>query len=139
MDFVTFAILVLIVGLLSAMTADIILDFEAIWNSLERGSGRDKQPPTKVVADLSWVNLVEDSSPLPEVDIIALAKSRIKEKPVISAGTKVRALLDGLGKSVQSAINYSNMTVRQLKSLAKERGLPKYGSLRKADLIAALQ
>lgn len=140
MDYVTFAILVLIVGLLSAMTADIILDFETIWNSFERSSGRDKQPPTKLkVANISWVNVVEDSQDEFEVDVVEIAKSRIKEKPAIQAGVKVRQLLDNLGKQIQSAINYSSMTIRELKAIAKERGLPKYGSLRKAELIAALQ
>lgn len=56
MDFVTIVIAVLIVGLLSAMTADFILDMETIWNnSLDddhRGSGRDEKPPTKLVAEL---------------------------------------------------------------------------------------
>lgn len=139
MDYVTFAILVLVVGLLACMTADVILDFENIWNSLdERGSGRiefEQSDLTK--ADISWVQVVEDE-PLPEVDVIALAKSRIKVKPVIQAGAKVRELLDNLGKSVQSAIDYSQLTIRELKAIAKERRLPKYGSLRKADLIAAL-
>ena len=122
------------------MTADIILDFETIWNSFERGSGRDKQPPTKLkVANISWVNVVEDSQDEFEVDVVEIAKSRIKEKPAIQAGVKVRQLLDNLGKQIQSAINYSSMTIRELKAIAKERGLPKYGSLRKAELIAALQ
>jgi len=117
------------------MTADIILDFQTIWNSLdldERGSGRIESGLTK--ADLSWIQMVEDE-PLPEVDVIQLAKSRIKSKPV-QAGAKVRALLDNLGKQL---VDYSNMTIRQLKAIAKERRLPKYGSMRKVDLIAALQ
>ena len=135
MEFTTVLIAVLIVGLLSAMTADIILDMETIWNSLdldERGSGRIESGLTK--ADLSWIQMVEDE-PLPEVDVIQLAKSRIKSKPV-QAGAKVRALLDNLGKQL---VDYSNMTIRQLKAIAKERRLPKYGSMRKVDLIAALQ
>lgn len=135
MDYVTFVIAVLIVGLLSAMTADIILDFETIWNSLdldERGSGR----VDLVKADLSWVQVVEDEPEIPQVDVIQLAKSRIKSKPVIQAGAKVRALLDNLGKQL---VDYSNMTIRQLKAIAKERRLPKYGSMRKVELIAALQ
>ena len=135
MEFTTVLIAVLIVGLAAAMTADIILDFETIWNSLdldERGSGRIESGLTK--ADLSWIQMVEDE-PLPEVDVIQLAKSRIKSKPV-QAGAKVRALLDNLGKQL---VDYSNMTIRQLKAIAKERRLPKYGSMRKVDLIAALQ
>jgi hypothetical protein len=138
MDYATFVILVLVVGLLSAMTADIILDAQSIWDSLDddhRGSGRDEKPPTKLVANLSWIQMVEDSEPLPEVDIIALAKSRIKVK----AGVKVRELLDNLGKQVQSAIDYSALTIRELKLIAKQRRLAKYGNLRKAELIAALQ
>ena len=139
MDFTAFVILVLVVGLLACMTADIILDFETIWNNSldldERGSGR----VDLVKADLSWIQMVEDEPEIPEVDIIELAKSRIKVKPVIQAGVKVRELLDSLGKQVQSAINYSNMNIRQLKAIAKERRLPKYGSMRKAELIAALQ
>jgi len=135
MEFTTVLIAVLIVGLAAAMTADIILDFQTIWNSLdldERGSGRIESGLTK--ADLSWIQMVEDE-PLPEVDVIQLAKSRIKSKPV-QAGAKVRALLDNLGKQL---VDYSNMTIRQLKAIAKERRLPKYGSMRKVDLIAALQ
>lgn len=136
MDYVTFVILVLVVGLAAAMTADIILDFQTIWNSLdldERGSGRIESGLTK--ADLSWIQMVEDEPEIPEVDVIQLAKSRIKSKPV-QAGAKVRALLDNLGKQL---VDYSNMTIRQLKAIAKQRGLAKYGSMRKADLIAALQ
>lgn len=139
MEFTTIVIAVLVVGLLSAMTADIILDFEAIWNNSldERGSGRDKQPATSLkVADLTWVQMVEDSQDEFEVDVIALAKSRVKSNQPVQAGTKVRALLDSLGKQL---VDYSQLTIRQLKAIAKERGLPKYGSLRKADLIAALQ
>jgi hypothetical protein len=136
MEFTTVLIAVLIVGLLSAMTADIILDMETIWNSLdldERGSGRIESGLTK--ADLSWIQMVEDE-PLPEVDVIQLlnAKSRIKSKPV-QAGAKVRALLDNLGKQL---VDYSALTIRQLKAIAKERGLPKYGSMRKAELVTAL-
>jgi Rho termination factor, N-terminal domain len=137
MEFTTVLIAVLIVGLLSAMTADIILDMETIWNSLDddhRGSGRDEKPPTKV-ADLSWVNLVEDEPEIPEVDVIQLAKSRTKSKPAIQAGVKVRQLLDNLGKQL---VDYSALTIRQLKAIAKERGLPKYGSMRKAELVTAL-
>lgn len=148
MDYVTFVILVLVVGLLSAMTADIILDAQSIWDSYavatsysldldERGSGRDKQPATSLkVADLTWVQMVEDEPEIPEVDVIQLAKSRIKSKPAIQAGVRVRALLDNLGKQL---VDYSNMTIRELKLIAKQRRLPKYGSLRKAELIAALQ
>lgn len=143
MDYVTFAILVLVVGLLACMTADFILDVQSIWDSYavaisssldddHRGSGRDEKPPTKVVADLSWVNLVEDEPEIPEVDVIQLAKSRIKVK----AGIKVRQLLDNLGKQL---VDYSALTIRELKAIAKERRLPKYGSLRKGELIAALQ
>lgn len=146
MDYVTFVILVLVVGLLACMTADVILDMETIWNSqFERGSGRVEsievsQPVVnKVVADLSWVNVVEDSEPLPEVDVIALAKSRQQSKPAIQAGVKVRELLDGLGKQVQALVDYSQLTIRELKAIAKERKLKGYGSLRKAELIAALQ
>lgn len=63
MDYSIFFCLVLIVGLASAMTADFILDMENIWNSFERGSGRDKQPPTKLkVANISWVNVVMDKA-----------------------------------------------------------------------------
>lgn len=136
MDFVTIVIAVLIVGLAAAMTADIILDFETIWNSLdldERGSGRIESGLTK--ADLSWIQIVEDEPEIPEVDIIELAKSRIKVKPVVQAGVKVRQLLDNLGKQL---VDYSNMTIRQLKAIAKERRLPKYGSMRKAELVTAL-
>lgn len=136
MEFTTIVIAVLIVGLASAMTADIILDFETIWNNSldldERGSGR----VDLVKADLSWVQCVEDEVQVDEVDIIALAKSRMKSKPVIQAGIKVRQLLDNLGKQL---VDYSNMTIRELKLIAKERRLPKYGSLRKGELIAALQ
>lgn len=141
MDYVTFAILVLVVSLAAAMTADIILDVQSIWHSLDddhRGSGRDEKPPTKI-ADLSWIQMVEDSQNESPIDVIALAKSRIKSKPAVQAGVKVRELLDGLGKSVQQLVDYSQLTIRELKAIAKERRLPKYGSMRKAELIAALQ
>ena len=139
MDYSIIFCLVLIVGLMSAMTADVILDMETIWKSLdERGSGRVEQPVVnKTIADISWVNLVGDEQSDVEVDIIALAKSRTKSKP--QAGLKVRQLLDGLGKQAQMLVDYSSLTIRQLKQLAKERKLKGYGSMRKADLIAALQ
>lgn len=146
MDYVTFVILVLVAGLLACMTADFILDMKSIWNNqFERGSGRVEsievsQPVVnKVVADISWVQVVEDSEPEIEVDVIQLAKSRVKSKPVVQAGVKVRELLDNLGKSVQQLVDYSALTIRELKAIAKERRLPKYGSMRKAELIAALQ
>lgn len=137
MEFTTIVIAALVIGLASAMTADVILDFETIWNNSldldERGSGR----VDLVKADLSWVNLVEDEPEIPEVDVIQLAKSRIK--PVVQAGVRVRALLDSLGKQAQQLVDYSALTIRELKAIAKQRGLAKYGSLRKAELIAALQ
>lgn len=147
MDFYTFIIASLIVGLFAVMTADIILDMETIWNGLEteRGSGRiekedyPERPRPNKIADISWVQIVEDSEPIPEVDIITLAKSRQKPKTAIQAGVKVRELLDGLSKSTQQLINYSAMNIRQLKAIAKQRRLPKYGSMRKAELILALQ
>lgn len=149
MDFYTFIIGLLIVGLFACMTADVILDLSDIWNGqvLEyRGSGRvedEKQEyperPRPIIATLDWINLIEDSEPVEEVDIITLAKSRQKSKPVIQAGTKVRELLDGLGKQVQQLVDYSAMTIRQLKAIAKERKLKGYGNLRKAELILALE
>ena len=137
MDFVTVLIAILVVGLFACMTADVILDMETIWNSQfeERGSGRIEEVSV-FKADISWVQAVEDEYSENEVDVIQIAKSRTKLKPVVQAGIKVRQLLDNLGKQVQ---DYSQLTVRQLKQLAKERGVAKYGSLRKADLIAALQ
>lgn len=142
MDYSVIFCLVLAVGLAAAMTADVILDMETIWNNA--GQSQDEvvetpEPAIKAVADISWVNVIEDSELLPEVDVIALAKSRIKVKPVIQAGVKVRELLNGLGKSVQQLVDYSTMTVVQLKAIAKQRAIPKYGSMRKAELIAALQ
>lgn len=143
MDYVTFAILVLVVGLLSAMTADIILDAQSIWDSLdldERGSGRIELEQSDLTkADLSWIQITQDEVQVDEVDIIALAKSRQKSKPAVQAGVKVRELLDSLGKQAQQLVDYSNMTIRELKLIAKQRGLAKYGSMRKAQLIAALQ
>ena len=147
MDGYTFVIAALLVGLFAVMTADIILDMETIWNSqleFERGSGRiekedyPERPRPNKIASLDWVNLVEDSEPIPEVDVIQLAKSRQKPK-VIQAGVKVRKLLDGLGKQVRQLVNYSSMTTRELKAIAKERKLKGYGNLRKAELILALQ
>ena len=146
----TFIIASLVVALFACMTADVILDMQSIWNSqleCERGSGRleavEKEDaperPRPVIATLDWINLVEDSEPMPEVDVIALAKSRQKSRPVIQAGVKVRELLDSLGKQVQELVDYSAMTIRELKAIAKERKLKGYGNLRKAELVLALQ
>ena len=142
-----FVIAVLVIGLSAAMTADFILDLENIWNSQFEVAQVElvqdelievSQPVVKLVATISWVNVIEDSQDEVQVDVIQLAKSRQKPKVVISAGVKARQLLDGLGKSVQALVDYSAMTVAQLKAIAKERRLPKYGSTRKAELIAAL-
>lgn len=147
MDFATFIIVALVLGLFACMTADFILDCQSTWNSqleLERGSGRVQDVasldnPHPIIATLDWVKLVEESEPIEEVDVIQLAKSRMKSRPAIKAGVKVRKLLDNLGKQVQQLVDYSQLTIRELKAIAKERRLPKYGSMRKADLIAALQ
>lgn len=145
MEFTTVLIAVLIVGLAAAMTADVILDMETIWNSqFERGSGRldavekEDAPERPVIADISWVSLVEDEQPIEEVDVIQLAKSRQKPKTV-QAGTKVRELLDNLGKSVQAVVDYSSMNIRQLKALASEFKIKGYGKMKKAELIFALE
>jgi hypothetical protein len=147
MEFTTVVIAVLVVGLFAAMTTDFILDLENIWNSqfeiaqvelVQDEVIEVSQPVLKAVATISWVNVAEDSQDEVQVDVIEIAKSRIKVKPVISAGVKVRQLLDSLGKSVQVLVDYSAMTIRELKLIAKERRLPKYGSMRKAELVAAL-
>lgn len=142
----TFIIASLVVGLFAVMTADVILDMETIWVSqFERGSGRleieekEDAPEKPRPANISWVNLVEDSEPEVEVDIIALAKSRQKSKPVIKAGVKVRELLDGLGKSVQELVDYSSMNIRELKKLASEFKIKGYGKMKKAELILVLE
>lgn len=146
----TFIIASLLAGLFAVMTADFILDMQSIWNSqleFERGSGKleieEKEDaperPRPIIADISWIQIVEDSEPEVEVDIIALAKSRQKSRPVIQAGVKVRELLDNLGKSVQQLVNYSTMTIRELKAIAKGRKLKGYGKMKKAELVLALQ
>lgn len=142
----TFIIASLLVALFACMTADVILDMQSIWNSqleFERGSGRlgeekEDYPERPRPATLDWVNLVEDEQPVEEVDVIQLAKSRMKSKPV-QAGTKVSELLDSLGKSVQQLVDYSSMNIRQLKALASQFKIKGYGKMKKAELIFALE
>lgn len=145
MDGYTFVIAALLVGLFAVMTADCILDMQSIWSQLEfdRGSGRlgeekEDYPERPRPATLDWVNLVEDEQPVEEVDLIQLAKSRMKSKPV-QAGTKVSELLDSLGKSVQQLVDYSSMNIRQLKALASQFKIKGYGKMKKAELIFALE
>ena len=146
MDFYTFAIALLVVGLFAIMSADIILDMQSIWNGLEteRGSGRiekedypEKPRPNKI-ATLDWVQVQETEVIEEVVDVIQLAKSR-QPKTVIQAGTKVRELLDSLGKSVQQLVDYSSMNIRQLKALASQFKIKGYGKMKKAELIFALE
>lgn len=49
--------------------------------------------------------------------------------------------LDASGDSAESseAVDYSSMTVTELKSIAKERGISGYSGMTKAELISALE
>lgn len=40
---------------------------------------------------------------------------------------------------MQMSVDYSSMTVVELKAIAKERGITGYSSMTKAELIAVLQ
>jgi hypothetical protein len=116
MDYSVFFCLVLILALFACMTADIILDLEVIWSN----AGQVQLPET-------------------EVNIIELAKEQMIPKLPIP-GSDLWANLDAqFEQSKCKELDYNSLTVRELKGIAKQRAIPKYGSMRKSELIAALQ
>ena len=118
MDYSVFFCLVLIVALFACMTADIILDMETIWNN----AGLFEVVQTDVV----------------EPELPGTKEQMIPKLP--NPGDNLWANLDAqFEQSKCKELDYNFLTVKELKAIAKERAIPKYGSMRKADLIAALQ
>jgi len=140
MDYSVFFCLVLIVALFACMTADIILDIETIWS--DAGLFEVVQTdviPNSRIADISWIEFVEPELPEPEVNVIQLAKEQMTPKLPIP-GSDLWSKLDAQFEQFKcKEIDYSSLTVKELKRIAKERAIPKYGSMRKSELIAALQ
>jgi len=140
MDYSVFFCLVLIVALFACMTADIILDIETIWS--DAGLFEVVQTdviPNSRIADISWIEFVEPELPEPEINVVQLAKERMIpkiSKPGDNLWRKVDAQFE---QSKFLHLDYSSLTVKELKRIAKERAIPKYRNMRKADLIAALQ
>ena len=69
------------------------------------------------------------------------AKATSAEKAPIKAGKKSKAVKAAPSKKLPVkavVVDYSKMTVAELKATAKEKGVQGYSSLKKADLIAAL-
>ena len=139
MELTTFLILALIVGLLASMTADVILDMETIWSNagLFEVVQTDVIPNSRI-ADISWIEFVEPELPETEINTIQLPKEQMTpiSKPGDNLWRKVDAQFEQ-SKSLQ--LDYNSLTVKELKVIAKERAIPKYGSMRKSELIAALQ
>ena len=71
----------------------------------------------------------------------AKAKATVVKKEPVKIVEKPKAKKDAPTKKVPakaSAVDYSKMTVAQLKVASKEKGIEGYTSLKKAELIAAL-
>jgi hypothetical protein len=96
--------------------------------------------PNTRIADISWVQVTSDSQGSePELHLVQLAKEQMTPKLPIP-GSDLWANLDAqFEQSKCKELDYNSLTVRELKGIAKQRAIPKYGSMRKADLIAALQ
>lgn len=58
------------------------------------------------------------------------------ELPPIAQSIDVEELLEAI--DIEPPSDYAHMTIRQLKALAREQGVPLYSSKGKAELIAAL-
>jgi type II secretory pathway component PulK len=132
-------VLILVVALLACMTADFILDMETIWNNAGHQLIGTQQQTLKV-ADISWVQVTLDSQESePEINVIELAKEQMTPK-LPNPGDKLWETLDAqFEQSKCKDLDYNSLTVKELKIIAKERAIPKYGSMRKSELIAALQ
>ena len=65
-----------------------------------------------------------------------------KKSPVISedkpSSTKLAKVKKETAKPKKPGVDYSKMTVAELKAAAKEKGISEYTSLKKTELIAAL-
>jgi len=145
MDYSVFFCLVLIVALFACMTADMILDMETIWSNAGQTQNEvvkqiEKAEAEVRLADISWVQVTSDSQESePEIDIVQLAKERMTPK-ISKPGSDLWSKLDAQFEQFKcKEIDYSSLTVKELKRIAKERAIPKYGSMRKSELIAALQ
>jgi hypothetical protein len=140
MDYSVIFCLVLAVGLAAAMTADVILDMETIWSD----AGQFEVVQTNVIpntriADISWLEFVEPELPEIEADIIQLAKERMTSR-LPNPGSDLWANLDAQFEQSKSLhLDYNSLTVKELKLIAKQRAIPKYRNMKKAELIAALQ
>ena len=132
-------VLILVVALLACMTADFILDMETIWNNAGHQLIGTQQQTLKV-PDISWVQVTLDSQESePEINVIELAKEQMTPK-LPNPGDKLWDTLDAqFEQSKCKDLDYNSLTVKELKIIAKERAIPKYGSMRKSELIAALQ
>ncbi len=145
MDYSVIFCLVLAVGLAAAMTADVILDMETIWSNAGQTQNEvvkqiEKAEAEVKVADISWVQVTSDSQGSePEINVIELAKEQMTPK-LPNPGDKLWETLDAqFEQSKCKDLDYNSLTVKELKIIAKERAIPKYGSMRKSELIAALQ
>lgn len=84
-----------------------------------------------------WILDSQESEP--EINVIELAKEQMTPK-LPNPGDKLWETLDAqFEQSKCKDLDYNSLTVKELKIIAKERAIPKYGSMRKSELIAALQ
>lgn len=144
MDYSVIFCLVLAVGLAAAMTSDVILDMETIWNNAGQIQNEvvkqiEKAEAEVRLANISWVQVTSDSwESEPEINVVQLAKERMIPK-ISKPGSNLWSKLDAQFEQYKDlGLDYSSLTVKQLKGIAKERGLPKYRNMKKSELIAAL-
>ena len=88
---------------------------ELVIESIQASGAKPKAAPAKAVA----------------------APSKAEKKPVAKKATAKPAAKKPAAKKVE-AVDYSKLTVAELKEVAKKKGIEGISSMKKADLIAAL-
>jgi hypothetical protein len=99
---------------------------------VEASGGSGSGSPAAVIAES------KELAPMPEETVIEMTASEESLETIPASSAAVEVVADG-SKAPAGPMNYSEMTLSELKALAKQRGIVGGGGMRRAQLIEALQ